>query len=158
MKVIAAVLIAASLTGTLTMNAQAAPRSRTIRHHGPCSGRMAVIRHDLPQSLNIRREKRMTRCAFGLFAPGQTAKALCVEDRESSFYTWARNASNHLGLFQHDSDYWPGRARTYLRDRWFPRMGRSAWYPKAFNARASILVTARMVAAGGWSPWTGSGC
>ena len=165
MKRYAAAFLIALTIGTGTAMAtptqvQATPnvggRSRVIRSHGPCSGRMAVIRHDQPQSLNIRREKRMTRCAFSRWS-GDVARAFCTINRESSWYTWAYNSSSGAsGLLQHLARYWPGRARKYLRRSWFPRM-RSGWVPSPFNARANILVSARIVAASGWGDWAG-GC
>jgi hypothetical protein len=134
------------------------PRSSVVRHHGPCSGTMAVIRHDIRRSLVAKRVDKLVRCAFSRFS-GDVARGLCTEDRESGGdFPWAGKGTNYLGLFQHARTYWPGRARKYLRDSWFPRMARDrGWYPSALNARANALVSSRMVKAGGWSPWSG-GC
>ena len=114
----------------------------------------------MDKALIERRVKKMIRCAFSRWS-GDVARALCTAHRESSFFPWSHNPSGASGIFQHlaDSpDYWTGRANRYLRDDWFPRMRRSTWVPSPFKARANIIVTARMVAADGWGPWTGSGC
>ena len=47
--------------------------------------------------------------------------------------------SRAAGIYQHLRHYWPGRARVY---------GFRGW--SAFNARANIIVTMRMVHRGGW--------
>ncbi len=61
----------------------------------------------------------------------------------------------NLGAFvlarQHLARYWPGRVQVFLRARWFPR----AWpQVPVLQARANVLVTAKMVRAGGWAPWS----
>jgi hypothetical protein len=70
--------------------------------------------------------------------------ALYVADRESEFRPKAYNGySGASGIFQHLSRYWPGRADAF---------GFGGW--SAFNARANIMVTMRMVhRQGDWSDW-----
>ena len=67
-----------------------------------------------------------------------------VADRESNVERDAYNAySRASGVFQHPSRYWPGRAGAY---------GVRGW--SAFNARANIIVTIRLVhRLVSWSPW-----
>lgn len=69
--------------------------------------------------------------------------ALWVADRESDFRPNAFNSSSCAkGVFQHLCRYWDGRAYAYgFKDR------------SAFNARANIIVTMKMVRRYGWSPW-----
>lgn len=70
-------------------------------------------------------------------------KALWVADRESDFRPKAFNRSSCAkGIFQHLCRYWDGRAYAYgFKDR------------SAFNGRANIIVTMKMVRRYGWSPW-----
>ena len=90
--------------------------------------------------------KQMIRCAARHFhVPGGVAKALYIAGRESHYYPGAYNAySGALGVYQHLSRYWPGRATAY---------GFRGW--SGFNARANIIVTMRMVRSTGWYPWGG---
>ena len=46
------------------------------------------------------------------------------------------------GIYQHLLKYWPTRAEDFGFRDW-----------SAFNARANILVTMRMVKHYGWDPW-----
>ena len=70
--------------------------------------------------------------------------ALYVAGRESEFRPKAYNGySGASGIFQHLRRYWPGRADVFGFDGW-----------SAFNARANIMVTMRMVhRKGSWSDW-----
>jgi hypothetical protein len=90
--------------------------------------------------------RKLIRCAaFRYHVPGGATKALAIANRESHFDPGAYNAySGAAGIYQHLSRYWPGRAYT------FGFKGYSA-----FNARANIIVTMRMVTRYGWSPWGG---
>jgi hypothetical protein len=94
--------------------------------------------------------QRLIVCVFAVWAPGESAYALAIADRESNFYAWAWNTSSDCrGLFQHMGRYWASRAETYLFRGWFGK-----WPVSAFDPRANAIVTARMVAAGGWGPWS----
>lgn len=87
--------------------------------------------------------KQLIRCAASNWAvPGGVATALDIANRESRFRPGAYNASGAAGIYQHLLRYWPGRAAAY---------GFRGW--SAFNARANIIVTMRMVHAAGWGPW-----
>jgi len=91
--------------------------------------------------------RRLVLCAARHYhVPGGPTKALAIARRESGLNPWAYNrASGALGIYQHLRRYWPGRAATY---------GFRGW--SAFNARANIFVTMKMVRGlGGWSPWGG---
>ncbi|MEX0650458.1 MAG: hypothetical protein WD186_00325 [Actinomycetota bacterium] len=80
--------------------------------------------------------RQLIRCAADRWhVPGGMSMALYVADRESEFRPQAYNGySGASGIFQHLSRYWPGRADTF---------GFGGW--SAFNARANIMVTMRMV-------------
>lgn len=89
--------------------------------------------------------RQLIRCAADRWhVPGGMSMALYVADRESEFRPQAYNGySGASGIFQHLSRYWPGRADTF---------GFGGW--SAFNARANIMVTMRMVhRQGDWSDW-----
>jgi soluble lytic murein transglycosylase-like protein len=88
--------------------------------------------------------KRLVRCAARFYGVS-VDKALYIANRESNFRPRAYNSwSCAKGIYQHLCRYWPGRATTYgFRDK------------SAYNARANIMVTMRMVKRYGWSPWGG---
>lgn len=88
--------------------------------------------------------RRLIRCAAHRWpVPGGADLALYIADRESNFLPNAYNASGAAGIYQHLLSYWPGRATTF---------GFHGW--SAFNARANIIVTMKMVHRGGWGPWS----
>ena len=87
--------------------------------------------------------RQLVRCAANHWnVPGGSAMALYVANRESKFHPNAYNPSGCAGIYQHMLRYWPGRAAAY---------GFRGW--SAFNARANIIVTMRMVKRSGWGPW-----
>jgi hypothetical protein len=87
--------------------------------------------------------RQLIRCAAQRWTvPGGVAMALAIADRESHFEPHAYNPSGCAGIYQHQLRYWPGRAAAY---------GFRGW--SAFNARANIMVTMRMVHLSGWGPW-----
>ena len=92
----------------------------------------------------VRKVKRLIRCAAHHWNV-DVSKALYVADRESNFRHRAYNASSCAkGIYQHICVYWPDRAYK------FGFKGRSA-----FNGRANIIVSMRMVSRVGWGPWGG---
>jgi hypothetical protein len=147
----AAIVVALLLVPT---GASASPNEN--RWRGPCSTWQygeglttpALFNADLERSQRMMR--RQIACVFDRFAPGNASTALYVADRESSFYPWAVNASSGcLGLFQHIGSAWSGRAHAYLWRGWFRR-----WPAHWADPRAQAIVSSRMVAAGGWGPWS----
>jgi hypothetical protein len=87
--------------------------------------------------------KQLIRCAADHWnVPGGASTALAIADRESQYHPNAFNPSGCAGIYQHMLKYWPGRAAEY---------GFAGW--SAYNARANIIVTMRMVQGGGWGPW-----
>jgi hypothetical protein len=88
--------------------------------------------------------RQLIRCAAAYWqVPGGADTALAIADRESQFRPDAYNTSGCAGIYQHMLEYWPGRASDY---------GFPGW--SAFNARANIIVTIKMVKQGGWGPWS----
>jgi soluble lytic murein transglycosylase-like protein len=92
-----------------------------------------------------RREvKHLIRCAANHWGVNPD-KALTIAHRESLFDPDAYNSwSCAKGIYQHLCRYWPDRAYDY------GFKGRSA-----YNARANIIVTMKMVRHLGWAPWGG---
>ena len=87
--------------------------------------------------------KQLIRCAAEHWnVPGGADLALYIADRESQFHPNAYNPSGCAGIYQHMLRYWPGRAASF---------GFGGW--SAYNARANIIVTMRMVHDDGWGPW-----
>ena len=88
--------------------------------------------------------ERLIRCAARHWhVPGGPQTALYIAWRESHFVPNAYNPSGAEGIYQHMRQYWPARARLFG----FPNRS-------AFNARANVIVTMRMVhALGSWAPW-----
>jgi hypothetical protein len=148
---IGGLIIAAVLAAPATANA--APT--VDRWHGRCSGWWLGENLNTPAKFladrerSVRMMQRLVICAFATWAPGEGVTALVVADRESGFYPYAVSPSgSYLGLFQHSAAYWPGRAAAYLRPAWFTH-NPAHWT----DPRAQAIVSARMVAAGGWGPW-----
>lgn len=86
--------------------------------------------------------KQLIRCAaehHGILP----RKALYIAWRESRYQPGAYNPTGRAaGIYQHLLKYWPDRAADYGFANW-----------SAFNARANIFVTMRMVRRYGWDPW-----
>jgi hypothetical protein len=96
-----------------------------------------------------REERRTALCVLDRWpVEGGWTKFRQVGDCESHWWRFASNGGSYLGLFQHEATSWLGRVRSYMPDGW--RVGPWARW---VNSRAQIVVTARMVHAGGWSPW-----
>jgi hypothetical protein len=96
-----------------------------------------------------REEDRTTRCVLQHWSvSGGLAEFRSVIECESG---WSRLAWNpvgpYVGLAQHDLGSWPSRVRSYA-PRWWDLK------PSWSNSRTQIVVTARMVHLGGWSPWS----
>jgi len=88
--------------------------------------------------------KQMVRCAAARYGVS-IDKALHVARRESLFRPRAYNASSCAkGIYQHLCRYWPRRAYDYGFRHW-----------SAYNARANIIVSMKMVKRYGWRPWGG---
>ena len=138
-RIIAALLIAAGLLIHTT------PAS--AEGQGPCTGWFSNVRPSMPNSKIVEHTKAMIECAIRRFGPVSESTAFYVADRESSFYPWALNPSGCAGVYQHQLDYWGGRLAAWWNPRWFWRQ------PSAFNLRANVIVTMRMVRASGWGPW-----
>jgi hypothetical protein len=86
--------------------------------------------------------KRLIRCAAKHYGVS-TEKALYIAWRESRYRASAYNEEGRAaGIYQHLLKYWPDRAETYGFPEW-----------SAFNGRANIMVTMRMVRRVGWWPW-----
>ena len=88
--------------------------------------------------------KQLILCAARRWdSPGTPGQAISVARCESNLNPHAFNSGGYAGLFQQSTRYWPGRAAAY---------GFRGW--SAFNARANIIVTMRMVKQYGWDPWS----
>jgi hypothetical protein len=86
--------------------------------------------------------KQLIKCAASRYGISRR-KALHVAWRESRFRPSAYNEiSRAAGIYQHLLKYWPDRADDYGFRDW-----------SAFNARANIIVSMRMVRRYGWAPW-----
>jgi hypothetical protein len=86
--------------------------------------------------------RKLIRCVAAYYHVNAD-KAIYVAHRESRFDPDAYNASSCAkGLYQHLCRYWPQRADAYGFDNW-----------SAFNARANVFVTIKMVKRYGWQPW-----
>ena len=96
------------------------------------------------------REENLTAaCVVRRLGPisGGLSKLLAVGSCESGWNRLASNGGRYLGIFQHAAAYWDGRTGL-VPERW-----RSGNWDSVWNTRAQIVVTVRMVKAGGWGPW-----
>jgi hypothetical protein len=101
---------------------------------------------------------RLIVCVFAVWAPGESAYALAIADRESNFYAWAANPSGCKGLYQHQQDYWPGRAAVVNHQLFAPWM---KWPDSEhedrliYDPRLNAIAAAIMVRnCGCWTPWS----
>ena len=96
-------------------------------------------------------EERFTlECAVGHWQiPGGIDQAVAVGNCESGWNRLANNGGRYLGLFQHAASSYTGRVNTYEPAAWDKPLSRR-WT----NSRGHIVMTVRMVAAGGWGPWS----
>jgi hypothetical protein len=116
-----------------------------------CIGWEYQIKHKHSMTVRQNRARRLIRCVFAeVGIPGEATTAYIIANRESGYAPWAHNqATDCRGMFQHMGRYWATRARGLPRAQ-FPRWPNMS----AFNARANVWVSAQMVRAGGWSPWS----
>ena len=157
MKRIQTLSLALVLSTTLILALTATPAHAFI-WKGPCVGfkNGQTLRKDTAHDIKEIRNRRLIRCVFNTFAPGELSTALYVAERESNFDPWAWNHAIYrehdcLGTFQHMRAYWHARVLRYLKPWWFPR----SWPDvSAFDPRANAIVTAKMARSGGWSPWS----
>jgi hypothetical protein len=93
---------------------------------------------------STRHVRRLIRCVAE-HHDVRVRKAVRIAFRESRFRPRAYNPTSCAkGIYQHLCRYWSERAKTFgFGDR------------SAFNARANIFVTMRMVRRYGWDPWGG---
>jgi hypothetical protein len=96
-----------------------------------------------------REEDRTTWCVLRRWpVAGGLTKFRAVIGCESGWWRLAYNPGGpYVGLAQHALASWPYRARSYEPTWWHLRPG---WR----NSRTQIVVTARMVQAEGWGPWS----
>ena len=118
------------------------PMASATAAENTTSGTVRVCRIDWRRSTwHVR---KLIRCAASHYDVG-VRRSLRVAFRESRYRPRAFNSSSCAkGIYQHLCRYWSDRAETYgFSDR------------SAFNARANIIVTMRMVRRAGWAPWGG---
>ncbi len=96
-----------------------------------------------------REEDRTARCVLERWPVlGGLAKFRAVIGCESGWSRFAYNPNGpYVGLAQHALSSWPYRVSAYRPAWWRLRPG---W----MNSRTAITITARMVNAGGWGPWS----
>jgi hypothetical protein len=134
-RILAALILTATLVMLQATTADAAPLE---------TGRVSARVCDYDWRQGPWHVRQLIRCAATRWSvPGGALMALYVADRESNYDPQAYNPSGAAGIYQHLLSYWPGRATTY---------GFHGW--SAFNARANIIVTMKMVHGSGWGPWS----
>ena len=134
-------LAALSIVAILSIVPASASQAATlgVRRHAQVSAKVC----DFDWRKGTFQVKKLIRCAAEHWnVPGGADLALYIADRESHFHPNAYNPSGCAGIYQHMLRYWPGRATSF---------GFRGW--SAFNARANIIVTMRMVHDDGWGPW-----
>jgi hypothetical protein len=96
------------------------------------------------------REELLTaRCATGKWAvPGGLAEFDAIAQCESGWNRFASNGGSYLGLFQHAASSYVERVRAFEPKSWEKGLS-DRWT----NSRGQIVMSARMMAAVGLSPW-----
>src|SRR4029453_12075562 len=96
------------------------------------------------------REEWLTaRCATSKWAvPGGLAEFDSIAECESGWNRFASNGGSYVGLFQHAGSSYVGRVHAYEPPTWEKGLS-DRWT----NSRGQIVMSARMMAAVGLSPW-----
>jgi hypothetical protein len=98
------------------------------------------------------REEWLTaRCAVEKFHPTSLAEFDSIARCESGWWRFAVNGSpntGYVGLFQHDAESYVGRVHAFEPGSWEKGLS-ERWT----NSRGQIVMSARMMAAVGLSPW-----
>ncbi len=146
------------LTAGIVLVIAATTQMAAASGRGPLSEKRYEVKPSMGHTIVERKAKAAIRHAIARWSvSGGVPKAFAIAYRESRFWPWSHNGdcspggSGSCGEFQHKRPYWDERARTWLRERWFPRM-KTGWLPGPYNLRANVLVTIRMVHAAGWGP------
>ena len=140
--VLAAAVTGLGLPGATTSNASLRPDDPPARRvlAVPATSGSYLCPVDWRQS--TWHVKKLIRCAADHYEVS-TEKALYIAWRESRYRASAYNEEGKAaGIYQHLLKYWPDRAETYGFPDW-----------SAFNGRANVMVTMRMVRRIGWGPW-----
>jgi hypothetical protein len=104
----------------------------------------------LDKALWTQREEWLTaRCATSKWAvPGGLAEFDSIAQCESGWNRFASNGGSYLGLFQHAAGSYVSRVRAFEPPSWDKGLS-ERWT----NSRGQIVMSARMMAAVGLSPW-----
>jgi hypothetical protein len=96
------------------------------------------------------REEWLTaRCATSKWAvPGGLVEFDAIAQCESGWNRFASNGGSYVGLFQHAASSYVGRVHAYEPASWEKGLS-DRWT----NSRGQIVMSARMMAAVGLSPW-----
>jgi hypothetical protein len=138
--------IVAAVAAAITVLPTTSQASITERNE-----RLCQFQHIDRAAWTPREEARTARCVTDRFGPipGGLPKLRDTLQCESGWNRWAYNAIGpYVGLAQHDADAWHNRVRWYQPNRW-PALG-ERWT----NSRTQLVVTVRMVHAGGWAAWS----
>jgi hypothetical protein len=144
-RIVTAAIAASLLAGAMgpPSNAEEA-RQRESRRERQCRYQW------LNQGTWTAREERLTaECVVARWpVPGGLDTFERVLMCESGFNRLAFNPNGpYVGLAQHALGYWPSRLAAYTPTHWTLR-------PRWQNSRSAIAITARMVRAVGWGPWS----
>ena len=136
------VLIAASILTAVIMSFPAAMTSKAMVQRDQLRVVTTTKICPIDWRQSPRHVKKLIRCAAQHHGVSEET-ALYIAWRESRYRPSAYNAAGEAaGIYQHLLKYWPGRAADFGFRDW-----------SAFNARANIMVTMRMVKDYGWAPW-----
>lgn len=138
-RVLSVVLAISALGASPLLSPTPASAEQETRHTRVLSTR--ICDHDWQRGRH--QVKLLIRCAARRWhVSGGPRKALRVARCESGYNPHAYNPDGYVGVYQQAKRYWPGRADHYgFPDR------------SAFNGRANIIVSIRMVHANGWVGW-----
>ena len=138
-------LLAGGVTGPPS-NAQEA----RLANREPGEWREQTCRYNslVEEEWTAREERLTSECVLAKWGvSGGYRKFWVVGACESGWNRLASNGGRYLGLFQHSAAYWGTRVRNLAPAHW-------SLAPRWTNSRSQIVVTARMVHAGGWDPWS----
>ena len=145
-------LVTAAIAATLVGLAIGPPSSLADTRSDKGNWRWKECRfQSLDKALWTPREEQLTaECATQKWSvPGGLSEFTAIGSCESGWNRFASNGGRYLGLFQHAASAYVSRIREYSPSAW-DRPLSTDWR----NSRGQIVMSARMMAAVGTSPWS----
>src|SRR5262245_56072871 len=143
-------IIAALTTGLLLGVVAGPPNTYADERHHDSDWRQAECRYQsLERPIWTPREEYLTTVCASRKTGVSLGTLISIAQCESGWNRFANNGGNYLGLFQHAASSYVSRIRSFEPPTWEKGLS-ERWT----NSRGQIVMSARMMAAVGTSPWS----